>query len=173
MKPRALLLTVPFMVLLELNGWWAEPSKPETLTTFSVKINRNKAADTELEQELDVEQMEEMDCDTLKYLACAVQAEAGTETIEGKRMVVATILNRVDSEDFPNDIHSVLEQKGQFSKVSNGSIDRVKPTEETWQAIALELASRSDDTVVYFRAGKYHDCGHPVCQIGRHYFSSI
>ena len=54
MKPRALLLTVPFMVLLELNGWWAEPSKPETLTTFSVKINRNKAADTELEQELDV-----------------------------------------------------------------------------------------------------------------------
>lgn len=167
-------IAVLFMGHLIKNDLWAEP-KPTINTAFSVTVNRK--AYTQPETELTVsllidEVAEEEYADSIEYLACAVESEAGTEPLEGKKMVVDTILNRVDSADFPDTIREVIDQSNQFSVVSNGRINKVIPSPETWEAVLSELESRTNSEVIYFRANKYHNYGTPLMQIGRHYFSS-
>lgn len=45
-------------------------------------------------------------------------AEAGNQGAEGMAYVMQTILNRVESERFPNNVIDVITQKGQFSTAS-------------------------------------------------------
>jgi N-acetylmuramoyl-L-alanine amidase len=68
-----------------------------------------------------------------------VQAEAGGEPMKGKIAVANVVLNRVHSDGFPNDIHSVVYQKGQFSPVANGAINNT-PSEDSKQAVREALA---------------------------------
>lgn len=49
-------------------------------------------------------------------------AEAGKEGIEGKKLVIMVVLNRMQSENFPNTIKEVVFQKGQFSPTRNGKL---------------------------------------------------
>lgn len=44
-----------------------------------------------------------------------VAAESQTQSLEGQKAVVEVIFNRVLSPDWPNTIHGVLSQKGQFA----------------------------------------------------------
>ena len=41
--------------------------------------------------------------------------EAGNQDLVGKRLVVSVILNRVDSEEFPDTVSEVLSQENQFT----------------------------------------------------------
>lgn len=68
-----------------------------------------------------------------------VQAEAGICDEKGKILVANVILNRVRSNKFPNNITDVVYQRGQFSPVSNGSINRVKVSEETIECVQRAL----------------------------------
>ena len=58
-----------------------------------------------------------------------VQAEAGGCDMKGKILVANVILNRVESDEFPDTITDVVYEKRQFSPVSNGSINRCKVEE--------------------------------------------
>ena len=49
-------------------------------------------------------------------------AEAGNQTEEQQVATAATILNRVESDSFPNTIKEVIMQKGQFASTRNGHI---------------------------------------------------
>lgn len=114
---------------------------------------------------------EEMYYDSLELLALCVEAEAGNQGLIGKKYVVDVILNRVDDEDFPDNITDVIMQKNAFSVVLNGRISEVEPTEETFQAVREELENRTNSEVLYFTSEGYHPCGKPWKQIGDHYFS--
>lgn len=114
---------------------------------------------------------EELLCDELEYLAACVEAEAGNQGLLGKQYVVDVILNRVDSDKFPDTITEVINEPRQFSVVSDGRINEVVPTEETYQAIQLELENRLDDTILFFRTGYYHTGYTPCFQYEDHYFS--
>jgi hypothetical protein len=99
-----------------------------------------------------------------------VELEAGNQSLEGKRMVAAVIINRVESETFPDTTEAVLSQDGQFSTYRN-----LKIANPTWQdrlAVRMELESRSNTEVMFFRAGRY-GCGEPLMKVGDHYFSTI
>ena len=69
-----------------------------------------------------------------------VQAEAGICDEKGKILVANVIINRVKSPEFPDNITDVVYQRRQFSPVSNGSINRVKVTEETIECVDRALA---------------------------------
>lgn len=56
-------------------------------------------------------------------LARLIEAEAGGEPYVGKVAVGYVVLNRVDSQDFPDTITSVIYQTGQFEPVANGAIN--------------------------------------------------
>jgi len=113
---------------------------------------------------------EEMYFDSLELFALCVEAEAGNQGLEGKRLVADVILNRVDDPDFPNTIYDVITQPYQFSTYWDGAIERAEATKETYKAIEMELEERSYPALLYFTAGGYGKYGTPWRQIGDHYF---
>ena len=108
--------------------------------------------------------------DSLEELAICVEAEAGNQGLLGKRMVVDVILNRVEDTDWPGSIREVIEQKYQFASFWNGAMDRTIPTEETYNAVNMELKERSYPGLLYFTAEAYGDYGTPWGKVGDHYF---
>ena len=123
---------------------------------------------TELTEE-DIKEIEYYD--SLELLAICVEAEAGNQDFYGKCLVVDVILNRVDSDRFPNDITSVITQDYQFSSVTDGNMDKVwEPSEETYKAVKSELMDRTDYEVLFFTEGRYNPYCIPMFKYGAHYF---
>lgn len=110
----------------------------------------------------------------ITLLALITIAEAEDEPEYGKRLVIDTVLNRVDNEHFPDDIHDVIYQKGQFSPMWNGRAKRCIELidKETIDLVKEELEDRSDYDVIFFRESRYSDWGEPLFKVGGHYFSS-
>lgn len=116
---------------------------------------------------------EEAYYDSLELLAVCVEAEAGNQPLLGKRMVVDVILNRVDAPEWPDTITGVITDPYEFSTYWDGAMDRVwEPSEETFQAVRMELEHRTYPDLFYFTAGRYSDYGTPWKKVGDHYFST-
>ena len=103
------------------------------------------------------------------YLTQCVQAEAGNQDFEGKRLVAAVILNRVDDPRFPNSITEVINAPKQFAVVRNKTINNVVIEQETIDACMIELTDRCNTEVLYFNnsskvGGKF------CCKHGKHWF---
>ena len=107
----------------------------------------------------------------IELLALVTMAEAEGESEEGKRMVIDTILNRVDSERFDNTISEVIYAPNQFTSMWNGRIDRCYVADDICQLVIEELTNRTNYDVLYFTAYQYGAYGTPMFQIGNHYFS--
>ena len=107
----------------------------------------------------------------ISLIALVTMAEAEGECEEGKRLVIDTILNRVDSEHFPNNVYDVVYQRNQFSSIWNGRIDCCEVKEDICQLVREELISRTNTDVIFFTAGEYSKYGVPMFQVENHYFS--
>lgn len=104
-------------------------------------------------------------------IALVTMAEAEGECEEGKRLVIDTILNRMDSPSFPNTANGVIYQKNQFEAMWNGRVNRCSVRDDIRQLVIEEMASRTNSEVLYFRTGHYSSYGTPLFQVGNHYFS--
>lgn len=113
-----------------------------------------------------------MPYEDISLIALVTMAEAEGECEEGKRLVIDTVLNRVDSEHFPDSVYDVIYQKSQFSSVWNGRIDRCEVKDDICQLVREELRSRTNTDVIFFTAGWYSKYGVPMFQVENHYFSS-
>ena len=100
-------------------------------------------------------------------LAAIVYAEANTEDITGKRLVIDTILNRVASDRFPGTIWEVIYQPYQYWTAGMPADPATIPA-ECYAAIDTEPVSTE---VLFFRTGHYHGFAVPVLKHGNHYFS--
>jgi len=81
-----------------------------------------------------------------------VMAEAEGEPYQGKVAVANVVLNRLRSANFPNTIKAVIYQKSQFSPVANGRLKRVKPNQDSINAVNAALSGVkkvSDDTYFF------------------------
>lgn len=108
----------------------------------------------------------------IQLLALVTMAEAEGECEEGKRLVIDTVLNRVDSEYFPDTIENVIYQPNQFESMWNGRVSRCEVLDEYCQLVREELENRTNSDVVFFTAGQYGEYGEPLMQVGNHYFST-
>jgi len=108
----------------------------------------------------------------IELLALLTMGEAEGESEEGKRLVIDTVLNRVDSPYYPDTIREVIYQPNQFSPMWNGRIERCEVREDICQLVREELESRTNYDVIFFTAGQYSKYGNPLFQVGNHYFSS-
>ena len=108
----------------------------------------------------------------IDLLTLVTMAEAEGESERGKRLVISTILNRIDSEHFPDTIEDVIYQKNAFTSMWNGRVDRCYVTDEIRQLVLEELENRTNNDVIYFCAGQYSVYGNPMFVEGDHYFSS-
>lgn len=110
-----------------------------------------------------------IDGESLEWLAKCVEAEAGNQDIVGKRLVVDVILNRVDSDLYPDDIKAVISQDGQFAVYKYGTMMKATPSEETCRAVEMELEHRIDTEIMYFASSGY--ISKPAYKHGGHYFA--
>lgn len=108
----------------------------------------------------------------LDLIAACVEAEAGNQGLTGKRLVVDVILNRVDAEGFPDTVEGVISQPRHFASYWNGALASAKPTEETYEAVRMEMKERSYPGLLYFDSGDYLPYGTPWKKVGDHYFST-
>lgn len=107
----------------------------------------------------------------IKLLALLCMAEAEGESEQGKRLVIDTVLNRVDSKHFPNTITGVIYQKNQFTSMWNGRVNRCYVKKDIYKLVKEELRKRTNSTVMFFTAGQYGNYGTPMFRVGNHYFS--
>ena len=89
-----------------------------------------------------------------------VEAEAGSEDIEGRMLVAGVVLNRVNSEVFPNTVKEVVFQRengtAQFSPAYSGRYDKVIVSEETIEAVERVLCGEDiSEGALYFASRKY------------------
>ena len=147
------------IVFLSKHDLWAEPDPPKE-TAFTVAI-----AKAEPVVELEVEKL----MDDMELLARLVEAESGNQSLLGRRMVVDVVLNRLDHDDFPDNLHDVIFQKNQFATADK--LETVKASELSWEAVLMEQNERIDYDVIYFKTKGYPQYGEPVTQIEDHYFS--
>lgn len=138
---------------------------PDIQEAVPVEVDEPEEGADELE--------DEAEADELELLAICVEAEAGNQELEGRRLVADVILNRVDDPDFPNTIEGVISQTYQFSSYWDGGMDRVtEPSEETIRAVQMELEERGWPSVIYFTAEAWPAYGTPWKQVGDHYFNT-
>ncbi len=60
----------------------------------------------------------------LRYLATIIYCEAGGQCYAGRLAVGAVVMNRVESDGYPNTIHGVLWQPYQFGPIRQGKMAR-------------------------------------------------
>lgn len=100
------------------------------------------------------------DKDELNLLAHLINAEAGSSWCKDEMLYYAgsVVLNRMKHKDFPNTMHDVIYQKGQYACVSNGHINK-EPTDRCWEIAEDLLVNGSvlPDNVIFqaeFRQGR-------------------
>lgn len=110
----------------------------------------------------------------LELLAQLIQAEAGNQDELGKRYVADVVLNRVDSDDFPDSIEEVIFQTDpvQFTCTVDGNFEKAgwTVTEECYKIALEEYQKRQDSTILYF-SSKGYNSAIPEFKYGNHYFS--
>ena len=171
-----LAIAIPLMAFAVHENLWAEPAPPKPVPAFTVQVE-DKKSEAEILLEIETMRMDQMtdkeigDELDMELLIHCVEAEAGNQSILGKRLVVDVILNRVDDPRFPDRIADVIRQPGQFAVVDNGAIYMVTPSQETRDAVCMERQNRIDRNIVYFNTGGYPGYGIPFDRVGDHYFS--
>lgn len=102
-------------------------------------------------------------------LVCLGEAEGESEL--GKRLVIDTILNRVESEKWPNDISDVCWQRGQYCCLHNGRCGsklKAKINDYIRNLVIEEMNNRTNSEVIYFNGAGFSG-GHKIHE-GGHYF---
>lgn len=107
----------------------------------------------------------------IELIALVTMAEAEGESEYGKRLVIDTILNRVDHDKFPDTVEDVIYQPNQFTSMWNGRVDRCYVDEYICDLVREELKNRTNDDTIFFTAGNYGKYGEPMFSEGNHYFS--
>lgn len=86
-----------------------------------------------------------------------VAAEAQTQCLEGQKAVVEVIFNRVLSPEWPDTVHGVLSQKGQFATWRMRNAKWVEPYRVVDAIAAVVANGRTvlpDTNYLYFSRGK-------------------
>ena len=110
--------------------------------------------------------------DEIYTMAKVCMAEAENQSEYGKRLVISTILNRLDSGIYGSTIYDVVYAPYQFEVTMNGRLERVEPDDYMIELVRQEISNRSNYDVFYLRTNYYSEYGTPMFIDGDHYFSS-
>lgn len=129
-------------VLQEDRQQFKEPLKQPNITEYSVNTGMDTDNNKSYTGNITPEEH--------KLLIKITYLEARGESLEGKTAVVRTILNRVDSKDFPDNIEEVICQPGQFQPAKY--LEEVEVEEEYIAEIeeAIVAALNSEGKELYF-----------------------
>lgn len=111
------------------------------------------------------DEIEYISDDDAYLLAKIAMAETEGQSRFAKAMVIRVVLNRVESDQFPDTIYDVIFEKNQFTPVSDGRWDEVEPDEECYLAVRLVMRNTAQDYdisngALYFEACDSEDNWH-------------
>lgn len=118
---------------------------------------------------------EEVRLGDMELIAQLVEAEAGNQSLEGKRLVACVIINRIESPYFPDNAYDVIFQEGQFSVTKNGAWEKAayNMKESDYEAVAIEMELHSNTEVLFFNnCRKVSGSGDPF-KVGDHWFNTL
>lgn len=104
-----------------------------------------------------------------RLMASIIFCEAGNQSYEGQVAVGAVVMNRVADSAYPDSIEAVIYQKGQFSPVATGWLDRVRCS-DGYTDSAMRAAEDALNGVDPVEGCLYFDRGGSGRKIGDHYF---
>lgn len=133
------------------------------------KQTAQKQAEEKMEMCPEFEYSKDWSTNDNYLLARIVMAEAEGCNVQTKTLVAMVVLNRVQSDQFPDTIHDVIFQQCangiyQFSPIGNGRWDRVEPNEDCFEAIEIVKQSVYDYSggALYFEnctdEDNWHSC---------------
>lgn len=106
----------------------------------------------------------------IDLMAQLVWHEAGNQDMVGKMLVADTVLNRMESDRFPNTVEEVIFQKGQYTTAR--VLGRIEPPIDCYGAVLSEIDGERYNTEVLF-FGRGYGCGKPLFQHQDHCFSGL
>lgn len=100
----------------------------------------------------------------VEVLCRLVEAEAGGESLQGKKLVAHVVLNRMNDEQFPDSVSEVIFDRRQgitqFSPVSDGRFYQVRISDETRVAVTQALTETENaQGALYFVNSSIADKG--------------
>ena len=141
-------------------------------TTGYIVVRTNEPKTTTRTEVKDISSVGLITMDDAVLIAKLVLAEAEGEPEMGKRLVIDTVLNRLESEDFPNTVYDVVYQPYHYDPAWDGRIELFSELDDTFKLVVDEIQHRTNSEVLYFRTDKFHEFGTPMEQVGNHYFST-
>ena len=127
----------------------------------------------EMRMELPMEYLADqagMDISEFELLARVIEAESDrSNDLEAKVMIAACILNRVESDIFPDTVTGVLTQSGQFSTVSGGWCSTSYTKRSAYSIIVALEQDYIPTNVLFFNCIGYN-YGTPYGVYGDNYF---
>lgn len=161
-------------------------SETDLDTTLDTEIDTNTTTDTQTDSDTEIEHYEETYDNTnyneeieittpiynenseeyryqpteteLYYFYRIVQCEIGGGTYESKLRVCQVILNRIESDRFPNNMYDVIFAPGQFTPADNGYIYNATPSDDVIKACNDSLLTSTPDYTdgaLFFMVGVY------------------
>ena len=87
----------------------------------------------------------------LELLAHLIDAEVGEDGEEAMYYAGSVVLNRIKNHNYPDDLYSVIYQKGQYEVTWNGGLYKEEPSDIAYEVAAdlLEEGSILPEGVVY------------------------
>ena len=89
--------------------------------------------------------------EALELLAHLIYAESGSDSEEEMWYTGSVVLNRIANANYPNDLESVIYQRGQYQVTWNGALYREEPSDIAYEVAAELLNSGSilPEQVIY------------------------
>ena len=113
----------------------------ETAQEFETETEHSNSIEEETQTELETEAETKYTENDFELLARVIEAEAGGESDYHKLCVGTVVMNRVDSEKYPDTIEGVIYQPGQYQCVTNSHINK-EPSESSYEAAESILDGR-------------------------------
>ena len=171
--PGFMLITLGFMMAM-VGYIYSDKAVSANInqTTGYIVVRTNEPETTTRTEVKDISSVDLITMDDAVLIAKLVLAEAEGEPEMGKRLVIDTVLNRLESEDFPNTVYDVVYQPYHYDPAWDGRIELFSELDDAFKLVVDEIHNRTNSEVLYFRTDKFHEFGTPMEQVGNHYFST-
>lgn len=113
------------------------------LTTFEPQTEE-ESSEVEVDYYPEFTYSKDWSAEESYLLARIAMAEAEGCNIQTKTLIIMCVLNRVQSDEFPDTIEEVIFQENQFSPIGNGRWDRVEPNEDCYKAVKVVMEAKYD-----------------------------
>lgn len=104
--------------------------------------------------------------DEISLLERVTMSECGNQSYECKIAVAQTLINRLDSGRYADNLYDIVHAANQYSTANNG-----EPNDDVKNAVQAAILKPYPETMVYFRESYYHPFGVPYYNWGVLYFS--